>query len=92
MSPVVINVSSRDLAENVTSRKLTHEQTARAVRKRKGRVAQKSTGTKQTFITSESWKVTVSASKKGTYWEIEEALTYALEEVRHRIKNNTRLF
>ena len=76
----------------MTSGKLTHEQTARAVRKRKGRAAQKRTGTKQSFITADGWKVTVSTNKKGTYWEIEETLTYALEEVRHRIKNNVQLF
>jgi two-component sensor histidine kinase len=36
--------------------------------------------------------VIVSASRKGTYDEIEQALEEALAEVRHRIRNNVQIF
>jgi len=36
--------------------------------------------------------VTVTASSKANYHEVEQALSDALEEVRHRIRNNITLF
>ena len=38
------------------------------------------------------WKVVVSAKKRGTYHDIEAALKDAMEEVQHRIRNNTQIF
>jgi hypothetical protein len=38
------------------------------------------------------WRVFVSAKKKGTYYEIEQALQEALDEVRHRIDNRVQIF
>ena len=49
-------------------------------------------GIKQTFYDENGFKVTVSANKKGTYYDIEQALATALDEVRHRIRNNVQLF
>jgi hypothetical protein len=49
-------------------------------------------GTKQTFLTETGWRIVVSANRRGTYYETEEALTEVLEEVRHRIDNNVQVF
>jgi hypothetical protein len=38
------------------------------------RAATKPRGVKQTFVTEEGWKVTVSAKQKGNYHEVEQAL------------------
>lgn len=61
------------------------------VRQRKGKAASQPRGVRQTFVTDEGWKVTVSANKKGNYHEMEQALQQALEEVRLRIENNVHL-
>ena len=82
----------RELAEKAASGRLTHDQAAKAVRQRKGRALAKQRGTKLSFVTEAGWKVTVSTAKKGNYFEIEQALTEVLEEVRHRIANNSQLF
>jgi len=82
----------RKLAQHACDRRLTHKQTAKAVRQRKGRPAPKSRATKQTFSTDQGWRVVVSAGTRGTYHDIEQALLWALDEVRHRIANGVRLF
>lgn len=61
------------------------------VRQRKGKAAAQPRGVRQTFVTEEGWKVTVSTNKKGNYHEMEQALQQALEEVRLRIENNVHL-
>lgn len=61
------------------------------VRERKGKSAPKRRGLKQTFLTEDGWKITVSANKKGNYHEMEQALEQALDEVRLRIQNNVHL-
>ena len=71
---------------------LTHEQAARLVRQRRGRRRDKPRHTKLCFPTEAGWKVVVSAQRKGTYHEIEQALEDALTEVRHRIRNDVQLF
>lgn len=81
----------RELARKAASHELSHTATAKAVRQRRGKTAS-SRSTKLTFPTEEGWKVTVSAPRKGTYHEIEQALELVLEEVRHRIKNNVQVF
>ena len=48
--------------------------------------------TKLCFPTEQGWKILVSAPRKGTYDEIEQALEEALAEVRHRIQNNVQIF
>lgn len=84
--------SQRHLARKAASGALTHGQAAKAVRQRRGKTAPKPRGIKQTFYDENGLKVTVSAKKKGTYYDIEQALVTALEEVRHRIDNNVQLF
>ena len=82
----------RLLADQVTKDSLTHEQAARLVRQRRGRRRDKPRHTKLCFPTEAGWKVVVSAQRKGTYHEIEQALEDALTEVRHRIRNDVQLF
>ncbi len=73
------------LAESAAHGKLSHKQAAAAVRQRQGKATPKSRNTKQVFFADDGWRVTVSANKKGTYHEMEIALSQALEEVRHYI-------
>jgi ParB family chromosome partitioning protein len=82
----------RRLAENVASGALTHEQTARAVRQRKGKPSKASQAKKLTFLTEAGWKVIVTGKKTGTYHDVEEALREALAEVRTRIDNHVGLY
>jgi ParB family chromosome partitioning protein len=84
--------SQRRLAGKVSSGALTFGQTAKAVRQRRGKSAPKPRGVKLTFFDENGFRVTVSANKKGSYYEVEQALASALEEVRHRIHNNVQLF
>ena len=80
------NGDARDtLTQSALNGKLTHQEATAAVRTRRGKRSLKSRGTKQVFFADDGWKVTVSAPKKGTYHDMEQALTVALEEVRHYI-------
>jgi ParB family chromosome partitioning protein len=82
----------RQLADRLATGNLTHEEAASAVRQRRGKRRDKPRSTKLTFPTELGWKVIVSAPRKGTYDEIEQALEEALAEVRHRIRNNVQIF
>ena len=84
--------AQRNLAAKARSGTLTHNQATGAVRQRRGKRKVKARNTRQTFLTEAGWKVVVSANKRGTYHDIEEALVEALEEVRHRINNNVQLY
>ncbi|MBA3312937.1 MAG: ParB/RepB/Spo0J family partition protein [Planctomycetaceae bacterium] len=81
----------RELAEQVTSDGLTRDEAASVVRQRKGKPKQQSRGTRQTFASAGGWKVIVTANRRGSYHEIEEALLDALEEVRLRIANGIQI-
>jgi ParB family transcriptional regulator, chromosome partitioning protein len=80
------------LAEKAATGELSHTQTSNAVRQRRGRAKPAARTTKQTFLSENGWKVIVTAPKKGTYFEIEQALTIALDEVRLRINSGCQLF
>jgi ParB family chromosome partitioning protein len=84
--------AQRDLADRAASGSLTHKQAANAVRQRRGKKVLQSRGIRLTFPTENGIHVSVTASRKGTYHEIEESLLQALEEVRHRIVNRVQLF
>jgi ParB family chromosome partitioning protein len=86
------DTSRRHLARMATSGALTHEQAAKAARRRKNTGRQKPRGTKLTFFADGGWRVIVCANRNGTYDEVEQALQDALEEVRHRIANRAQLF
>jgi ParB family transcriptional regulator, chromosome partitioning protein len=80
------------LAQQAAEGGLSYDEAARAVRQRRGKARAKAKTTKQTFFGENGWKVTVSAPRRGTYHEIEQALSLALEEVRHRIDSGCQLF
>jgi ParB family chromosome partitioning protein len=80
------------LAERVAQGHLTAPQAAKAVRQRKGKAKPAARITSQTFFGDNDWKVIVTGPKKGTYFDIELALTHALEEVRVRINSGIQLF
>ena len=61
------------------------------VRQRKGKATAKPRGVKQTFVTEDGFKVTVTSVRQGNYHEVEQALQQALDEVRLRIENNVQL-
>jgi ParB family chromosome partitioning protein len=84
--------AQRDLANRAAKGKLTCEQTASAVRQRRGKTKPRPRAARLTFAAENGWKVVVSANRKGCYEEIEHALSVAIEEVRHRIRNNVQLF
>ena len=77
----------RRIAESVIDRSLNPVETAQAVRQKKGRPSPESRSTKESIRTPEGWTVTVASKRKGNYHEIEQALEYALEDIRHRINN-----
>jgi len=77
----------RRMAGAVIDRNLNPTETAHAVRRKKGRPCPQSRSTKESIRTPEGWTVTVASKKKGNYHEIEHALEYALEDIRHRINN-----
>jgi len=80
------------LAQKAAAGELSHSQAANAVRQRQGKQKPSPRRTKQTFFAENGWKVIVTAPKRGTYLEIEEALATALEEVRLRINSGCQLY
>ena len=81
----------RDLVEQAAAKAITHEDAARSVRKSKGKSKAKDRGVKQTFLAENGFKVVVTANRKGSYHDIEQALTEALDDVRTRIRNHREL-
>lgn len=81
-----------ELARKAGEGSLTHQDAANVVRKQKGKPVPTPRTTKQTFFAEDGWKVVVTASRKGSYFEIEQALVTALEEVRLRINSGCQLF
>ncbi len=63
----------------------------RQVRQRRGKSVAAVRGVKQTFLTDDGYRITVTRPRKGSYHEIEEALRQAMDEVRLRIENNVQL-
>lgn len=68
--------------------KLPSEKAKAVVNQRRGKAKPKPRGFKQTFYAENGVKVLVTSSTKSNYFEIETALSEAIEEVRHYIKNN----
>ena len=73
---------------------MSNERAARIVRQRKGkkRRSRPNRGVHLNFTTQDGWLISVTRAQMGNYHEVEQALTEALEEVRHRINNNVQLF
>lgn len=77
----------RRMVDSVINCQLNPTETAQAVRQKKGQLRPQTRSTKESIRTPEGWTVTVTSRKKGNYHEIEQALEYALEDIRHRINN-----
>ncbi len=84
--------TQRRLALQAMQGQLSSQAAARKVAQHRGKPKRPSTGTQLTFPSEHGWKVTVSASCKGTYYDIEQALGEALTEVRHRMDNGVQIF
>ncbi|MHB8954579.1 MAG: ParB/RepB/Spo0J family partition protein [Pirellulaceae bacterium] len=82
----------RKIADQAAAGSLTHEQAARAVRQLRGKRRDQPRGTQLCFPTEHGWKVVVSARRKGTYHEVEQAIEEVLAEVRHRIRNRVQIY
>lgn len=82
----------RELADQAIAGKLLGTGALNEVRKRRGKPKSAPRGTRQVFLADGGWRVTVSASKKGSYDEVEYALQLALDEVKTRIRSGMRLF
>lgn len=81
----------RDLADQAASGTLNLEDTARAVRQRKGKRGHSRSGIHQTFYAENGLKITVTSTQNGTYHDIAEALSQACDEVELRINNRVQL-
>lgn len=82
----------RELANQAASGKLTHARAANSVRQRRGKKRPTPRGVNQVFSAENGLRVTVTANRKCTYYEIEVALSEALDEVRHRINNKVQIY
>jgi L-rhamnose isomerase len=80
------------LAEEATAGKLPHDQAARAVRKLTGKAKEPASTMNKTIFGADGWTVIVSAPRKRTYDEIEQVLSLALGDVRHRIDSGRQFF
>jgi len=81
------------LATQAAGGDLSHAKTVKQVNQCRGKKSSKpKQGMHQVFFAENKMKVTVSHNRKANYHEVEQALLDALEEVRHRINNNIKLF
>ncbi len=79
----------REVTQQTTS--VTIQQASQAVKKKRGCERKVPRGCNQTFIAENGWKIVAKSGRKGSYHDIEQALTEALEEVRLRIDNRVKL-
>jgi len=80
------------LANQAASGELSHAKTVNQIKQRRGKHSAKPrSGIHQVFISEHGLRVTVTAPSKVNYHEVELALSDALDEVRHRIRNNVKL-
>jgi len=79
----------REVTQQNTS--VTIQQASQAVRKKHGGEKKLPRGCTQTFFAENGWKIVAKSGRKGSYHDIEQALTEALEEVRLRIDNRVKL-
>lgn len=81
------------LASQAAAGELTHAKTVSQIKQRRGKKSTKPrSGIHQVFLSERGLKVTVTAASKVNYHEVELALSEAIDEVRHRIRNNVKLF
>ena len=81
------------MAGKAASGELSHAKAVDQVKQRRGANGPKPrVGLHQVFVSDGDIKVTVTATSKRNYHELEQALSEALDDVRHRIRNNIKLF
>ena len=81
------------IAGKAASGELPHAKAVDQIKQRRGaKDAKPRAGLHQVFVSDGGLKVTVTAKSKTNYHEVEQALSDAREEVRHRIRNNITLF
>jgi ParB family chromosome partitioning protein len=85
LSKIPDETAQQDIVAAAPQTRLTRERASAMVRQRKGKKIEKRRGTRQVFYPDNDWQVTVSSPKRGTYFEMEQALSQALDEVRHYI-------
>lgn len=81
----------RTMLSDVSKEGLTNKQARNRVRVKKGKGTAHRVGTKLTFMGDADHTIVISSATKTSYEAIEVALQTAIEEVRHRIENNSRL-
>ncbi len=80
------------LATQVASGELSHAKTVNQIKQRRGKKSAKPrNGIHQVFFSERGLKVTVTHPSKVNYHEVELALSDAIDEVRHRIRNNIKI-
>ncbi|QDT13468.1 ParB/RepB/Spo0J family partition protein [Planctomycetes bacterium K23_9] len=85
--------SISELAAKAASGELPHAKAVRQVKIRRGKKVSKArSGIHLVFAAENGAKVTVTATTKMNYHEVELGLNQALDDVRHRIRNNIKLF
>jgi len=81
-----------ELAAKAVAGELPHARTVKQVNQRRGKAKSKATDSVQlTFFAENGMRITVSAKEKANYHEVELGLADALDEVRHRIRNNIKI-
>lgn len=84
------NEAVRDgIAQQAAFEKWTLADTKRNVPRRRRRL-EPTQKPQLTFFVDDHWRVVVIGERRGRYEEVEEVLQTALEEVRHRIRNQVR--
>lgn len=82
LSKVKHQAAQEEVARKVIEKGLTADETAKAVRQRKGRSAGKKRGTEETFRLGRGFKVVVSAARSLTREDVIAALEEALEQAK----------
>lgn len=81
-----------ELAAQAVAGELPHARTVKQVNQRRGKAkANPQDGVQLTFFADNGMRITISSKAKTNYHEVELGLADALEEVRHRIRNNIKI-
>ena len=92
LSKLTCEATVRRLAEQASTGRLTTDQAAKTIRRRRGRQSRTTRKLRQTFLTESGWTITATGQGPRSYHDLEQALQESLDEVRHRIANGIRLF
>ncbi len=81
-----------EMARRMAGGELASAHMGQLAAKRKRRVKTKTKSMSLSFESEHGWTVQVSKPNSGNYHEVENALVTALNDVRHRIRNNVKLY